>query len=373
MTVQNAGNCNKETAKAVHPTAMWRYMTETPGVASGCLKGQVAQEAHDLGKALADRKIARAYLFGCGTSHFAAIATAYALNELSGIDSDSYEAFEFARYRLGPMNSRTAALGFSHSGRTKVACEAATAARRLGALTAGFTDNAESPLAKATGFLVEGGPGLEPVGPKTRSFVNTVMMGYQVAASVKGDALALKELEKIGPALEEALKLEKQVKELAERFAGCKRALVVGGGANWATAQEIALKFKESVPLGAEGMEVEDSLHGPAASLDESTLVIGISTEGSSYDKVGNACQCAAGMGCPVISVTNVPYGIDGVETVRSPFSGIREVFSVPLLVLPGYMLVYFSSLARGNNPDGPRRQDPRYMKARGSIPKVSY
>lgn len=358
---------------ALHPTGMWKCIQETPGVASECLKGDPAARAREVGQEMAKRGVGRAYLFGCGTSHFAAIATASALNELAGIDSDYYEAFEVLKYRLGGALDKVAALAFSHGGRTKVTNEAASVARRAGALTVALTDYVQSPLTKACEYLVDGGAGPEPVGPKTRSFVNAVMMGYQIAAAVKGDSAALSELEAVGPALHESLGLESQVKDLAGKLARCSKAFIVGGGPNFAAAREISLKFRECVPMFAEGMEVEDTLHGPVRSLDRSTMVIGLATEGPSYDKVANLLRAASILGCPTVSITNVPHGIENVTTIKVPFAGIRELFTVPLLALPGYMLVYYSTLVRGVNPDSPKKGDPTYAKAMASFPKVAY
>lgn len=357
---------------ALHPTGMWKCIQEAPAVASSCLKGDAAAHAAIVGRETARREVKRAYLFGQGTSHFAAIASAFAMNELAGIDSDVYSAFELLNYRLGGALDKVAALAFSHSGRTKATYEAAMLARRGGALTAAFTDYAQSPLTKACEYLVEGA-GREPVGPKTRSFVNAVMLGYQVAAAVRNDAAALAELEAVGPAAQEILKLEPEIKDLAGKMTRCNKAFVVAGGANFAAAREISLKFRECTPMASEGMEVEDALHGPIRSLDRNTMVIGLSTEGQSYDKVAGLLKAASILGCPTVSVTNVPHNIDNVATLKVPFTGIRELFTVPLLVLPGYMLVYYSTLARGVNPDAPKKGDAAYTKAMASFPKVAY
>ena len=358
---------------SLHPTLVWKCINETPEIVKRCVKGEAADKALLVGREMARRGISRAYLFGCGTSHFAAIASAYALNAVAGIDSDYYEAFEFLRYRMGSVNLASAALAFSHSGRTKVTHEAVLMARKRGILSISYTDDPQSPLAQASEYVVEGGAGIEPVGPKTRSFVTTVILGYLTAAAVRNDTRALEEIESVATALGNVLVVEDEIRTLAKRYCTVGKAYVVGGGPNIATAMELALKFKECVPLGAEPLETEDALHGPIGSFDRDTLIITVSTEGESYAKIGDVLKAATAIGCPCVSITNLPYNIPGVETIRVQFSGIREVFTVPLLVFPGYMLVYYSALSRGNNPDNPRKGDPAYAKARNSIARVTY
>jgi len=358
---------------AQHPTGFYKMLQETPGVIENCLQGEVAEAAKNVGLEFARRGVKRAYLYGAGSSHFAAIATEYALNEIAGMDTDTYQAHEFLYYRMGAMNPSIAALGFSNSGGTKVSHLANLAAKRAGALTVSFTDDIESPLAKSGDYLIHGGAGKEPVGPKTRSVMNTILMGYQIATAVKNDTTAHSELFKIAPAMKTSWALEEALKVFAEKTKGCNRAVIVGGGVNWAAAQELAPKFEETAPLPSKAFQVEDSLHGPLPSIDEGSLVITLSVAGPSYDKVGDLLKTASLVGAPCLAITTIPYDIPGVENVKISAPGVREVFSAPLTLFAGYIFVYWAVLARDGNPDGASRFMPRHVAARKSITKVAY
>ncbi|MEX0974701.1 MAG: SIS domain-containing protein [Bacillota bacterium] len=358
--------------RTVHPFRMWDAVMETPGVIRRCLEPELSGPAMAAGKAMADRGLHRVFLLGCGSSNYAAISTTYALGDLAGMDADTYDAFEFINYRLGTVSKETGVITFSHSGNTKVTVDAAELVRERGAFTVCLTDVPEALLAKHADVVVPVGGGKEPVEPKTRSFINTVVMGYQLAAAAGGKAV-MQELRRIPELLEECMALEGQARVLATKYAGIKRVFVVGGGPNYATALEIALKFKEAVLLAGEGLEVEEAFHGPIASLDQHTLVITVSAPGPSYERVGHFARAASMIGSPVISVTSEPYAIDGIDTIRVPLGGVRETFSNSVLVYPLYMLSYYSALVRGNNPDVFRIGDQAFHGAMSAVPSVSY
>ncbi len=357
----------------IHPTTMYKCILETPQAVATCLQEQPYAMAVAAGEEISRRSMKRAYLFGCGTSHHAAMAGASAFNELAGVDADAYQSFELQKYRLGGHMGSIAGLAYSHSGRTKATCEAASLVRRAGALTVAVTDIVRSPLHRMGQFLVESGSGVEPVNPKTRSFATAVVLGNIMAAAAGNDQSALSELREIPGLLQNCLALEDQMRDIAAKTVHCASVTVVGGGPNLATAMEIALKFKECVPMLAEGLEVEDAMHGPLRPLGKDSLVIGLSAEGPSYDKVGQFLTAATLMGCPVVSITGTPHDIPGVLTVKVPSDGIREMFTVSLLALPAYLLVYHATLLRGDNPDCPQKHVEDFDKAMAAIPRVAY
>ncbi len=493
--------------RTAHPFRMWDAVLETPEAIRHCLEPQVQERILETGKMIAQRGISRIFLLGCGTSKYAAISTARALVDLAGMDADAYDSLEFASYGLGRITPQTAVMAFSHSGNTKATVDAAALARARGAFTICLTDTLESRLAENADIVVPVGGGPEPVEPKTRSYINTVVVGYLLAAgaalksgesafkaaadesgvpnpiavdgqcvdgrqadgqcvdgryadarytdgrqSMRGcvcatldsnsycktglplsapgrghAAFGLKaverasaesqqgalsgELARIPALLTGCLSLESQIKALAGKHKDAKRVFTVGAGPNYATALEVALKFREAVLLPAEGLEVEEAFHGPIASLDEDTLVIAVTGPGPSSERVGDFAQAAALMGCPVIRViaepdrteaisgsttgttgvaTNAPvsptagrdcrmpgvgFGMDGGlgDAIRISINGLRETFSNSVLIYPLYMLAYYSALLRGNNPDVFRHGDTAFRKAISSAPSISY
>jgi len=353
-------------------TGIWKSIEEIPRVAKACLQGAPADAARAAGMEIAHGGMTRAYLFGCGSSYFAALASASALSRLTRIDSDAYEAFEFLHYKLRGRMDSAAALAFSHTGHTIATTEAARASRDAGALTVAFTDCPDSPLSQACGYLVDSGFGLEPVYPKTRSFISTLMLGYQTAAAAGGAAQVIPELWTTALLLEDALKLEKSAQDTACRTLGCKTVLVVGGGPALPAAMEVALKFKECAAMRAEVIEAEDALHGSLLSVDKSTLVVGLLSDGPADARTAGFLKAAASIGCPVVAISAAKVSLDGLTALSVPSRGIPELFSVPILVTVGYLLVSHNALARGLNPDSPRSGDDAYARAQELLPEIS-
>lgn len=394
-----------------HPFHMWESISETPEAVRRCLNSDTVGTAISAGKALARRNIERIFLVGCGSSYHAALSTAYALSGLAGVDADACNAYEFSSHRLTNVSEKTGVITFSHSGSTDTTVEAARLARERGAFTVCLTHAPDSPLAKHADMAIPIEGGIEPVYPKTRSYIETVVMGYLLAAGMAAAKLALdphkpsamleaelqaepqaelhaeanhkpspkpnlkptsnamadfeeprgkavdeeallQEVRRIPELLERCRPLEEQAKMLANKYAGFRRVLLVGGGANYVSAIEIALKFKEAVLIAGEGLEIEEAFHGPIVSLDSRTLVVTISVPGPSHERVSRFARVASAMGSSVLSVGPEPYEREGIDTMKVPMDGIREAFSGSVLVQPLYMLSYYSALVRGNNPD---------------------
>jgi glucosamine--fructose-6-phosphate aminotransferase (isomerizing) len=360
----------KAIERKAHPFYMWDGIEAGPEIVRGCLAGEVAEAAACVGPELKSRGIKRAYLLGCGTSYFAGMAIAAALAELVGIDADAYNGFEFGRYKVNSIEPKSAVIAVSHTGGTRVDVEAIEAAKLRGAMTVCLTDVSDSPLARAADFIVPGVGGMDPAIPKTRSYLASMVKGYVVAAHASPDRdvtdKALDELNQLPDLLSEMEALVPVLKLLGESSTGYERIVVVGGGPNAQTAMEVALKFKEAALMPAEGLEIEESIHGPEVMLDEKTLLITLSTSGPSLGKIRDLCRAAQVIGAPVLNMTTVPDDIGGrdMTTVELMAPGIREYFTPPILAYPMQMMVYWMALARGINPDLKRTDVPKYRKA---------
>src|SRR5262249_39717806 len=99
--------------------------------------------------------------------------------------------------------------------------------------------------------------------PAERAETHTV--SYLTALAALGRMLGI-DLSEAPELLREALALPAPVDE-ARALAGCDRLLVAGFGLDAITASEAALKLKEATFQWAEGMAVEQALHGPHAAL----------------------------------------------------------------------------------------------------------
>jgi len=154
-------------------------------------------------------------------------------------------------------------------------------------------------------------------------------------------------------------------RDAAEQLRNYRRIVVLGGGPNYPTAREVALKLKETSFVYAEGMQVEEFLHGPISSTDRDTLVIiasGGGAAGARAEQVANALGEIGAerlgiftrSGSALAEAVDVGVQVEGEDEALSPFA----------LLLSLQLFTYWLAVKRGCNPDLAHRDDPRHVKA---------
>lgn len=83
--------------------------------------------------------------------------------------------------------------------------------------------------------------------------------------------------------MRDVLKLDGEMKALAESLINEKSLLMFGRGNNYATALEGALKVKEVALMHSEGMLAGEMKHGPLALVDEYLPIIVIATQDDTF------------------------------------------------------------------------------------------
>ena len=84
----------------------------------------------------------------------------------------------------------------------------------------------------------------------------------------------------------DVLKLDPQIRALADRFVGKQHALFLGRGTHWPVAMEGALKLKEISYIHAEAYAAGELKHGPLALVDADMPVIAIAPNDQLVDKL---------------------------------------------------------------------------------------
>ena len=156
--------------------------------------------------------------------------------------------------------------------------------------------------------------------------------------------------------VEEALKSNDHVKEIAEVYKNASNCLYLGRGFNFPVALEGALKLKEISYIHAEGYPAAEMKHGPIALIDEHMPVIVIATRRGHYDKVVSNIQEIKSRKGKIIAVVT-----QGDVTVKELADHVIEVPEVmdsmsPLLTtIPLQLLSYHIAVMLGKNVDQPR------------------
>src|SRR5262249_20713917 len=103
----------------------------------------------------------------------------------------------------------------------------------------------------------------------TKTYTGQVLMLYLLAYAL-GGGIRLEDVRKVPDWAEAALRLEKPIAALSERYRFMEHAGVVGRGLNYANAFEFALKLMETCYVVAERFSSADFLHGPIAMVEAS-------------------------------------------------------------------------------------------------------
>lgn len=360
--------------RSSHPYFMWESISTTPEF----LRKTIAEEEsiRSIAKSVLNRKPLKVFFIGCGTSYHLAVAGKYILENIAKVSSEAVFAFELLNYPPQGLNEKAALIAFSHSGVSKALVDAVKFAKQRGTYTVAVTNTPESPITKTSDHVIMIPGREEKAGPKTRSYTEGLMAMYLFSISLGAlvrpqDAQRLLELRKSLDSLcdiaEATLKnTEKTVIGLAEKYKDMKDMFVVGGGPNYFTALEAAIKLTEAPLIHAGGMEVEEMAHGPTTVLNNKTGLIAIAPPGKSYARMLDIVKAANTIGSPTISIVNkedAELSKMSTDVVRVP-SGVEELFTPIPYVLPLQMLSYYLTIKNGRMPDWVRTEEPKYSKA---------
>jgi len=309
-------------------------------------------------------KAKRIIFIACGTSWHAGLVAEYLFEELARVPVEVEYASEF-RYRNPIIYQDDIVIAISQSGETADTLAAVELAKSKGATVLGICNVVGSSIARATqgGSYTHAGPEIGVASTKAFTAQVTVLTLMALhMAKVRGTITEsryrqlLYEMEAIPSKIEEVLKLNDQLREIAYVYKDSRNALYLGRGVSFPVALEGALKLKEISYIHAEGYPAAEMKHGPIALIDEEMPVFVIATKGANYEKVvSNIQEVKARKGKITAVVTS------GDKEVKAMADYVVEIpetdeLLVPLIaVVPFQLLSYHIAVMRGCNVDQPR------------------
>jgi len=241
---------------------------------------------------------------GCGTSFHAVLVAKYIFESITGLPIIAIDPFSIVNYPSPWIKSDTVLLILSHSGRSKIVTQATELAKSKGAKVIGMTGLLDSPLAQNSNMSIITPGGRESCLPKTKSYLCALMSLYLLALKVakKNSFKSHEEIQKLEEEINAVPKIiksvsssmDEKIKKLAQEWGGKKGAYYfIGSGPNYATAQEVALKFKETNFEIAEGEDIEEMAHGPIVLLDSNSVLITIAPDGPAEKRAMDIVKAA--------------------------------------------------------------------------------
>ncbi len=310
------------------------------------------------------KKAERLLIVACGTSWHAGLVAEYLFEELARLPVEVEYASEF-RYRNPIITDKDVVIAISQSGETADTLAAIEMAKERGALIYGIVNVVGSSIARMTdaGSYIHAGPEIGVA--STKAFTGQVTLlsmmalslGYMRGTLSKSEYQRLMiEMEEIPNKVEQVLKVNAQVKYIAQEIKDAPNALYLGRGYNFPVALEGALKLKEISYIHAEGYPAAEMKHGPIALIDENMPCIIICTNKSAYEKiVSNIQEVKARKGIVVAIVTEGDTTIKELADYTIEIPDTAEPLTPLLSVIPLQLLSYHIAVMRECNVDQPR------------------
>jgi len=310
---------------------------------------------------------------GSGTSQFVAQVANAAFARFAGFPGWDYDSLAFLRHTPPVDFSRFAVMAYSGSGSTVDTVAAARGSREAGAYTVAFTSIEGSPVVQASDARILTSGGFDTGGSDTFHYTTRVAAAIYLALEVgkirRPGAFDYEDLQRqlvatAGQMADIFDAVDARCQTIAERFREVRSILVVGAGANYGTAEEIALKFDEMAHIPTKPMNPGRHIHGALGLTDEQILTVLIAPPGPSYKDLHSIAKVTQLLKTPAVAIvsdddTEIADIVDYV--VRLPVRD-ETIFSV-LAVLPGQLLPYWCGVGLGLNPDTQRSNVPKHAR----------
>jgi glucosamine--fructose-6-phosphate aminotransferase (isomerizing) len=314
------------------------------------------------------RDVERVVVLACGTSWHAGLVGKFLIEALARVPVDVDYGSEY-RYRDPIVAENTLAVVITQSGETADTLAALREAKKKGARSIAVCNVVGSMATRETEGTVLTHAGPEIGVASTKAFTSQLVALHLLAMylgqirgtlSPDGARAHVEALTQLPGLLEQTLKVEPLVEDIAKRFYQRSDFLYLGRGINYPIALEGALKLKEISYIHAEGYPAGEMKHGPIALIDEKMPVVTIAPHDHVFEKMIGNIQEAKARGGSVIALTN--EGNDGIRQLLDPAQDFlvtvprcHPLLTPVLMALPLQLLSYHIAVRRGCDVDQPR------------------
>ena len=309
-------------------------------------------------------KINKIYIVACGTAYHAGLVGKYAIEKFARIPVEVDVASEF-RYRDPFVDDHTLFIAVSQSGETQDTLAALREAKNKGARILSVVNVVGSSVARESHDVFYTWAGPEIAVASTKAYTTQLICMYLIAlymAVQKGSITKeyyekiMDELQQLPDKLEELLKSEKQIEEIARRQYRQTSVFYIGRGSDVGISYEGSLKLKEISYINSFAIAAGELKHGTIALMEEGTLVIALATQDKLYDKMLSNIQEVKARGAYVIGLakkSNTAIEAQADDVIYIPDCA-DEVTPV-LAVVPLQLFAYFIAKLRGCDIDKPK------------------
>lgn len=296
---------------------------------------------------------------GCGTAYHAGLLGANFLSEKTEKDCFAVVASEF-RYSKSRIDGKTLVFLISQSGETADTLAAWELAKSKGATTVAVINVEYSSLAKKADIFIPIKAGTEIAVASTKAYSLQIAVLYMTSLILRSRAKNLPvNLYEIKDFIKKFDFGQIQLYiMIADVLRYQRRVFMIGRGNDYFSATEASLKIKETCYIASDTYYAGELKHGFLALIDEATYVIVFATVKEVLSKTLCNAEEAYSRGAKLILFTcfdDIDKAfLDKCEYVirtGEAKNGLQAINSI----VPWQLIAYYTSIAKGINPDKPR------------------
>ncbi|AFL96100.1 glucosamine-fructose-6-phosphate aminotransferase [Thermococcus cleftensis] len=346
--------------KAGYPHFMLKEIYEQPRAVRDAMHGNV-----DAVRKAAEEiaRYEKVFIVAMGTSYHAGLVGKYLFQRLANRVPIVEDASEFRYEFENVIDEDTLVIAITQSGETADTLAAMKLAKRKGAKVLAIVNVVGSMATRIADLTLytHAGPEIGVAATKTYTTQLAVLTMLAIElARVLGTAddgylsSLVDGLSRVPELMEEVLKHDASLRELAEGLAGKSDFFYIGRGVSVPTALEGALKLKEISYIHAEGLSAGELKHGPLALLEEGVPVVAIAPSGKTFEKMLGNIEESRARGAFIIGLGDREE-LGRVSDVLVQMPPMDELLTPIVYAVPLQLLAYHLAVLRGNDPDKPR------------------
>ena len=327
-------------------------------------RGRVMEEAFGAGATEIFDKVKGVHIIACGTSYHAGLVGRHWLESIAGIPCSVEVASEF-RYRKPVVRNSSLIITLSQSGETADTLAGLQEAKRLGfGQSLSICNVPESSLVRESDLVLMTRAGPEIGVASTKAFTTqlvalmllVIVLGRRFNMTPELEEELVRQLKHLPREIEDVLKLDTKIEQLAERFADKHNALFLGRGAQYPVAMEGALKLKEISYIHAEAYPAGELKHGPLALVDADMPIVTVAPNNELLEKLKSNLQEVEARGGEMLVFADVNAGLSSTDnSFVLPVAPTDDCVAPIVFTVPLQLLAYHVAVLKGTDVDQPR------------------
>ena len=347
---------------------MIKEIHEQPKAISDTLNSVIKNGKIDLTEVGIDettaKNIQNIIIVACGSAYHVGMVGQYVIESAARIPVRVELASEF-RYRNPILNKNDFVIVISQSGETADSLAALRLAKSEGIETLGIVNVVGSSIAREADYVFYTLAGPEIAVATTKAYSAQLIAIYALAIQLgkyretiqqdEYDTL-IEEMQALPKKMEAVLSDKERIQWFASKYANAQDMYFIGRGIDYAVSLEGSLKMKEISYVHSEAYAAGEIKHGPISLIEEGTLVIGVCTDKTLFEKTRSNMVEVKSRGAYLMGITSYGnYSIEDTADFTVYIPQTNPYFTTTLAIVPLQLLGYYLSVAKGLNVDKPR------------------